>query len=193
MSMFRMSLVPRFFWTVSIVVLLGVEAGAADGDRPDGFGGVKFNATTEELKAALPALERLGVPPAVDGGEAAPPQEPVVVEMYQLAQFPVEDLGTCNVIFHTYFDRFAKVEFYCLEKDKIEDYLVSLYGPSTSLLGTAKLWSGDNQIVYTPHLGTFSYSSQSLHDAMQTKLFLHYMGRGGEAQPDSAGKGDATK
>jgi len=172
---------------VAVLLTLGATAQAADskGNRPDGFGGVAFNATTEELLEAIPTLVRLGAPAAAVDAAAQPATPAVKMEIFQLANFPVENLGTCNLMFHTYLDRFAKIDFYCLDKDKVAAYLEELYGPAPATLGTSKMWSGENFIVYTPHLGTFSYTNQKLHDAMQTQIFLQYLGGQAEQPADA--------
>lgn len=177
-------IVPAFFVAVALSAAPGaVAADVALGATPDGFGGIAFGASGEDLRGTFPAAQRLGSP-AGSVGDAGVPDPTTAIEMYQLAKFPIEALGECNVVFHTYFDHLAKIDFYCLDKDKVGPYLEERYGPATSLLGQAKLWDGENQIVHTPHLGTFSFTNRKQQEELQAKLVDHYLRQSEADRPE---------
>lgn len=164
----------RYAVAVAFTIMgwLPASALAASGFRPapDGFGEIAFEASGDELRAAFPAVKKLGAPAGTVGGDPASE----LVEAYQLADFPIEELGTCSVTFHLYMDRLGKIDFFCRDRDKVGEFLEEQYGPHTSLLGTAKVWQGAFRIVYTPHLGTFSFSSEKMQAELQTKLIEAY-------------------
>lgn len=177
----------HFVLAIAVAVLGGLTsaAWAASGFRPapDGFGEIAFEASGDELHAAFPAVKKLGAPEGTVGGDPATE----LVEAYQLAQFPIEELGNCSVTFHLYMDRLGKIDFFCRDRDKVGEFLEQKYGPHTSLLGTAKVWQGEFRIVYTPHLGTFSFASEKMQAELQAKLIEAYRDQavGGSPTPAS--------
>ncbi|HVO22533.1 MAG TPA: hypothetical protein VMW56_02780 [Candidatus Margulisiibacteriota bacterium] len=158
---------------VLLLMLLGEGAQAAFPNEPEGFGPLRFGASTAALEKAFPKAKRRG-------------QEEFLT-IYDLEGQSVLGLKPCTVELRFVDDKFYQVLFSCEPKDKVARALEKRFGPAVQHKPDETVWLSETHWVsFSPQAKSFSYTDRSLGSLAQKKLLGYVLRQRAQAQATAA-------